>query len=72
MGHFAPTTDFIVKMTKCRTVVHPLSREVDGQIPPRDHADKLLLWSRSSSDLARHSPDILNGLVFERFTGDYD
>ena len=34
MAHFDPYSGNNVKMTKCRSDVHPWSREVDGQIPP--------------------------------------
>ena len=64
MAHFWPTTDFSVKTTKCHPDVHTMSRAKWSSDTPTGPRNKLLLWSRSSSDSARGRidlfPDILN------------
>ena len=55
MGHFDVSTDFTVKMTKCRQMVHPWSREVVARYPHVDHAASCLCGRRSSSGSARYS-----------------
>ena len=43
MGHFDRGLGFIVKMTKCRSYVHPCARERVAQIPPLVTAASCLL-----------------------------
>ena len=45
MGHFDPSSEFIVKMTKCRQLCTPLCTRSGRQIPPRTPAASCLLVS---------------------------
>ena len=72
MGHFYRYSYIIVKMTKCRQDVHTSVTRRGRWL----HVSDLPLVDLSETCLdatsARDSSDILNELVFRRFTGDYD
>ena len=51
MGHFDAYRDIIVKMTKCRTDVHTMTRRGRSDTPTGNRS-KLLLVTRSSSELS--------------------
>ena len=69
MGQNDVSSDFIVKMTKCRPVVHMCAK---GSVP---HAGSALRLTSSGMLLGPprgKRPDILNGPRIRRFLGDYD
>ena len=72
MGCFDPGTDFIVKMTTCRSDVHShvhakcAHAAAPGSPFGRSFRDLL------NACLARSPDGILNDMAFDRFTGDYD
>ena len=72
LGHFDPYLDFIVKMTKCRPVVHPDVPAKCAPDTPDGPVSKLTPGTISSSGLARSPSGILNDMVFNGFAPDYD
>ena len=72
MGYFDPGTDFIVKMMKCHRYVHTTVREVYGGCMSQICAALDLSGTCLTPPRREKRPDILNGLGFKRFAGDYD
>ena len=72
MGQFDRYSHIIVKMTKCRQDVHTSAREVCCGYMPQICAALDLSEACLNATLARAPDGILNDLVFNCFTGDYD
>ena len=67
LGHFDAYADIIVKTAKCRPDVHPDMFAKGSSDTPTVTRDKLASVTAPHLTQRESSPDILNGLVLERF-----